>query len=152
MIWWMTAGGPAVAELGALLTDLYVTRATGGGLAVHEALGGHTIKEHVARGIIDLTSRLASNSKLKAASSFLDKETAGRAIAAGLRAEAGDIAQWLAGSDKVLSFTHDVGRTIGYTLDRGATQFRDVSAVRIVLQRDPRSSTGYLIKTAYPTP
>jgi hypothetical protein len=126
----------------------------GGGLAVHEAAGGHTLARHVGKTDMELAARLATEPRIPAASTFPDRTTAERAIAAVLEARATDIQNWLAGNTTRIEppIVVALPYTTGRILFRGATHTIDVQSVLIILQRDASLPTGYRIVTAYPVP
>jgi RHS repeat-associated protein len=126
----------------------------GGGLAAHEAAGGHTIARHVGQTDAQLAARLAAEPTIPAASTFPDRATAERVIADALDVRAADLQAWLAGSAPRLTppLRVTLPYTTGRSLPRGATATIDVQSVLIVLQRDASLPTGYRIVTAYPVP
>jgi filamentous hemagglutinin len=132
------------------MTGLSSPLAPGGGLAGHEARGGHTIARHVGKSVVELSERLATQSSLKAASSFSNRAAAESAVSSTLGANSSEISSWLSGSAQRLVLTHSMGDAIGWTLERGASFTQPASSVRMVLVRDAASSIGYRILTAYP--
>ncbi len=149
--WWLSRGGPALAGLGAASTGLSSRLAPGGGLMAHEARGGHTIERHVARSIVDLSSRLKAQSRIDAASSFVSRAAAESGVAGAIEQKGGDIARWLAGTESRLSFSASLKEGLGYVLERGKQYVEPATGVRIILDRAPGTELGYLIRTAYPT-
>ena len=123
----------------------------GGGLAAHEAAGGHTIARHVGKTDAQLAARLAAEPHISKASTFIDRATAESAIAQTIEANQAAITTWLGGSSNVLRITHSVPGA-GRVLVRGAAAAIDVDNVRVVLVRDPSLPTGYRILTAFPQP
>jgi hypothetical protein len=126
----------------------------GGGLAAHEAAGGHTMRKHVGRTDAQLAKRLADEPNIPAASTFAEPAIAERAIAEALGAKAADINTWLAGTAPRLNppLRVNLGYNVGRSLARGAASTTNVQSVLIVLQRDASLPTGYRIVTAYPVP
>ncbi len=126
----------------------------GGGLAAHEAAGGHTIARHVGLTDAQLAARLAAEPTIPAASTFPDMATAERVIADALDARTVDVQAWLAGNTPRL--TPPLRVTLPYITGRslacGAATATEVQSVLIVLQRDASLPTGYRIVTAYPVP
>jgi uncharacterized protein RhaS with RHS repeats len=150
-LWWLTRGAPATASVGAALTGLSSPLAPGGGLLAHEARGGHTVARHVARGIVDLSARLESESGLSAASSFLSRAAAERGVASAIAQKSDEIGSWLSGSASRLVIDGDLAEGLGHVLKRGEQMTEAANGVRLVLDRAPGTELGYIIKTAYPT-
>jgi hypothetical protein len=121
----------------------------GGGLAAHEAAGGHTIARHVGKSRDYLVQRLAENPKMEAASTFPDRATAERVIAEALEMQANEVQTWLAKPGKQLKLEVTMPYVTGQSLLRTG-ELIDVRGVRILLRRDPSLVTGYRIHTAYP--
>ena len=124
----------------------------GGGLAVHEAAGGHLIARHVGQSEAQLLSRLSSNSRITGASSFTNRATAEYAVSAALDANQVAIRGFLSGGSNRLVINHSLSSPVGISVSRGATSAAPASNVRVVLQRDASLSTGYRIVTGFPTP
>lgn len=123
----------------------------GGGLAAHEAAGGHLISRHVGKTEADLQARLAADPKISGASSFRTLDRAEEVVGEALGANQQKIADWLAGNGNRLVVNHTTGSSTGISVARGAASAEDVNSVRLVLQRDPSISAGYRIVTGYPT-
>lgn len=118
-------------------------------LADHEAAGGHTLSRHVGRSDSDLTRRLRREPNLAAASTFLDRASAERAVAATLAAERGRIDGWIAKAGRstlALRWRGD-GAVVGRVLERGAASSVPAAGARVVLRR--RGDTWFVL-TAYP--
>jgi filamentous hemagglutinin len=124
----------------------------GGGLAAHEAAGGHTIARHVGQTDAQLAARLVSDPHIAAASTFVNIAGAELAIAEALDANAGNITAWIRGtSNQPLVLTHVLPNMTGGTiLVRGAASPAPSSALRVVLKHDPSMPCQYRIQTAYP--
>jgi RHS repeat-associated protein len=124
----------------------------GGGLAAHEAAGGHALLRHVGLDDAALFSRLASSPKITAASSFSSRETAEIAVGDVLRANEAKIAAKLAeGGKGNFAVNGRATDTIGRTVLRDEGIARDVSGVRVIV-RPADSPLGYRVVTAFPTP
>jgi len=118
-------------------------------LAVDEAAGGHTLERHVGRSDAELRRRLAAEGSLARASSFADRVTAGRAVAAAIAAERRRVDAWLGGrrsTNLVLHWRGD-GTVVGRVLARGAAEPLPARGVRAVLRR--RGGDFYVLP-AYP--
>ncbi len=118
-------------------------------LAADEAAGGHTLARHVSRSDADLAARLAAEPNLAAASSFTDRPTAERAVAAALGAQRTRLDAWLGrerGDTLALAWRGD-GSPVGRRLERGAARAGSVDGARVVLRR---RGAGFYVLTAYP--
>lgn len=143
----------AAAAIALLAPDSGVRSAapTSGGhdLAADEAAGGHTLDRHVGRSDAELLRRLAEERGISAASSFTDRATAERVVAATLERERGRIDRWLerGGGNLALDYRGDPGEIVGRTLLRGDREPRATGEARVVLRRRDGS---YFVLTAYP--
>jgi len=141
--------GAETAEGGEKLASRLVA---GGGLAAHEAAGGHTLLKHVGQTEEQLAARLASERGISAASTFTSRAIAEAAVSNAIDANATRIGAWLGGKADRLVVTQSLGSPIGTSLARGASQAITATSVRIVLERDAALATGYRIVTSYPVP
>lgn len=123
----------------------------GGGLAAHEAAGGHALARHVGMTDADLLARLSAQPGISGASSFSSRAVAESSVAGLLDANASGISSWLAGSGGKLVLNGTGGIT-GRYVAQGSTSISNVTGVRAVLVRDANMSIGYRIQTAFPTP
>ena len=119
-----------------------------GGLAWHEAAGGHLLDRHVALTAGQLAARLRFESAISAASTFTDRVHAEAAVSELLSRNAVPIARWLGGTSPEAAFRADVGRPVGMILRRGAPAPVPGSTVKAVLVRDG-SPLGYHVGTAF---
>lgn len=124
----------------------------GGGLAAHEAAGGHTLLKHVDKTAEQLRQRLAAEPHLERSSSFYDRATAEEALSGVLAQHDGQIQDWLRGAEMKLQLTGRAGRPVGLTLQRGKAEATEVTGVMFYLRRDSKMSGGYYIRTAFPQP
>jgi len=118
-------------------------------LSDHEAAGGHTLARHVGRSDADLARRLRREPNLAAASTFLDRASAERAVTATLAAERGRVDAWAAKGGRstlALRWRGD-GTVVGRVLERGATSPVAAHGARVVLRR---RGDGWFVLTAYP--
>lgn len=118
-------------------------------LGDHEAAGGHTLARHVGRSDADLARRLRREPNLAAASTFLDRPSAERAVAATLAAERGRVDTWAAKGGRstlALRWRGD-GAVVGRVLERGAATPVPARGARVVLRR---RGDGWFVLTAYP--
>jgi hypothetical protein len=124
----------------------------GGGLAAHEAAGGHTLARHVGKTVEDLAARFSRPAKASNASSFYDRTIAEDSISALLEANGARIDSWLASSRSTLTLSGIAAHPVGMTLTEGRTEAAHVSGVLVHLRRNPTMTTGYYLHTAYPRP
>ena len=91
-------------------------------LAADEALGGHTLKRHVARTDAELADRLKREPDISAASTYTDEPTARRVVAAAIDHNRGRLQAWADRSDPrpnlVLMYRDPDGAPIGRSLER----------------------------------
>ncbi len=126
--------------------------APGGGLAVHEAEGGHVLSRHVDVSETELRQRVLRPRGPAFASRFADRSIAEEVISEALDANAREVAQFaLVSKKKTFEFAYDAGRIVGFGVRAGARERVYASRVQVVL-RKTNSQLGYRIHTAYPEP
>ena len=121
----------------------------GGGLAAHEAAGGHLLARHVGQTEAALSARLAAQPRISAASSFLSRAEAEAGASAVLDARAADLATWVGGEARG-RLVLDAPFSGGMVMQRGASAATGGSGVRLVLQGN--GAGGWNILTGFPTP
>lgn len=121
----------------------------GGGLAAHEAAGGHLLARHVGQTEAALSARLAAQPRISAASSFLSRAEAEAGASAVLDARAADLATWVGGGARG-RLVLDAPFSGGMVMQRGASAATGGSGVRLVLQGN--GAGGWNILTGFPTP
>jgi len=122
-----------------------------GRLAADEAAGGHTLARHVGRTDRQLAARLRREPSIGAASTFVDRQTAERAVAVTLERHRARIERWLAGrsgADLALELRGGAGEALGRVLLRGTREPVAATGARVVLRR--RGEGGFFVLTAYP--
>jgi hypothetical protein len=124
----------------------------GGGLAAHEAAGGHTLLKHVDKTAEQLRQRLADEPTIHRSSSFYSRAAAEDAVSEMLARHHGQIQNWLRTDSPDLSLRGRREQLIGLTLRRGQTHAAEVNGVLVYLRRDTEMSVGYHIHTAFPRP
>lgn len=121
-------------------------------LDVDERRGGHTLARHVGRTDDQLRARLVRES-IAAASTYLDRATAERVVAATLDRLGDRVARWVsregARPNLALAYRGDPARPIGRTLRRGARSSEPAHHAVVVLRWDQRHRDFYVL-TSYP--
>lgn len=119
-------------------------------LARDENRGGHTLSKHVGRTDAELRERLARERNISAASTWIDRDTAERTIAAALSAERERIDNWRKrGTPRTnLALRYDAGHLIGRSLHRGDSRSIDCTKAVIVLRAE--GPEEFYVLTAYP--
>ena len=144
----LTAGvGGGPKEAGEVVSPIV----PGGGLAAHEAAGGHLLAKHVGQSEAQLLSRLSAEPKITGSSSFYDRTVAEKAVSKTLDVNQTEIANWLSGSANRLRLDHTLSHPVGISVARGASGAVDTNSVRLILVRDSKIPTGYKILTGFPT-
>lgn|GEM_PF-7123975 len=115
--------------------------------------GGHTYFEHVGKTDVDLEARLTMRAdRIKAATTFPDIDTTENVLEEALLNNSDDISAWLAtakqGQVLQLSCKHRNRIGAGYFLGNDTKVLAQTSC--IVLRREEKSPTGYVVFTAYP--
>ncbi|MCY9196013.1 T7SS effector LXG polymorphic toxin [Bacillus atrophaeus] len=123
--------------------------APGGGLAAHEAKGGHLIDRHIGKTDEELLQRLQINKKIRASSSFTDRPTAERVANETLTKHKKEIEEWLNSDiDDRLPLPYRGTEVIGRGVRKGSNEVKDMTNARIVLKKN---EDGSFILTGYPT-
>jgi Bacterial CdiA-CT RNAse A domain len=122
-------------------------------LSVDESLGGHTLARHVGRTDAELADRLRREPQISAASTWTDRATAERAIAAALDTAGGRLTSWKRRSGRrpnlVLHYSDRSGAALGRSLGRGERTAVACSQALVVLKWDDRRDRFFVL-TAYP--
>ena len=145
-----SGGAPAIRpESGPAAPSGVPSTAARRDLARDEANGGHTLARHVGLSDTELRQRLAEERGISAASTFTDRETAERVVAATLTRESARIERWLSrgGGNLALDYRGARGEIVGRALARGEREPRPSGDARIVLRRHGGS---FAVLTAYP--
>ncbi|WOY04382.1 hemagglutinin repeat-containing protein [Dickeya fangzhongdai] len=124
----------------------------GGGLAAHEAAGGHLIARHVGQSDEQLATRLANDPKVRVASTFSDRAVAESAISNAIGANQSAIGSFMKSNNNQVVIKYSSPTVIGSSMTRGSTSSQPVSNVTVVIRKDPTMPDGYRIHTGYPTP
>jgi hypothetical protein len=122
-------------------------------LSIDESSGGHTLARHVGRTDAQLADRLRTEPQISAASTWTDRDTAERAIAAAIDAGGNRLSSWEHRTGRrpnlVLHYTDRSGATLGRSLARGARTSVPCTQALVVLRWDERRDRFYVL-TAYP--
>ena len=122
-------------------------------LSIDEARGGHTLARHVGRTEAQLAERLRRERQISAASTYPDRATAERAVAAALAASARQLDAWVTRSGRrpnlVLHYVERSGTPLGRSLARGQSRPAPAFRALVVLRWDDRASRYYVL-TSYP--
>lgn len=125
--------------------------APGGGLAAHEARGGHLIERHIGKTDEELLQRLESNSTITGASTFADRATAEKITNEVLSnpRNTEKINRWLNNPDSkpTLPLRYRGTDITGRHVPKGSEIISEVTNARIVLKKD---RDGSFIITGYP--
>jgi hypothetical protein len=124
----------------------------GGGLAAHEAAGGHLMKKHVGRTDQQLEDRLKHEPNVPTASTFSDRATAESAISKVLDNNQSKINSFLKGKDNQVVIIEKTAEPIGTSWKRGASSTVPGTEIYLIIRRDKKMPTGYRLHTGYPNP
>jgi hypothetical protein len=122
----------------------------GGGLAAHEAQGGHLIIKHVGRTDTQLAQRLQAEPNIPAASTFMNRAEAEAAVSEALSANSQKVTQFLNSNKGKTSFSHDLSRPVGVSMLNGLTHSQSASKLLLVLKKAPALPLGYFLLTGFP--
>lgn len=139
-------GGSAFRALRA--ADDVVRLVPGGGLAAHEAAGGHTLSKHVGKSEEFLRNRLATNPNIKGASAFYDRQTAENSISGLLQVNSRVVNRWLAGPNGQLILEGKWHDHLGVLITPGSSVATNEAGIRVILRRTKTTGVGFYIHTA----
>lgn len=116
-----------------------------------ERRGGHTLERHVGLSDDDLRARLRREPRISAASTWTDRDTAERSVAAALAREGLRVERWLAreGPRPNLALDWEAGAPIGRSLRRGSRTVATVACATVVLRWSTRDDDFHVL-TSYP--
>ncbi|GMQ64322.1 RNase A-like domain-containing protein [Vallitalea maricola] len=120
-------------------------------LDIMESAGGHTLKKHVSRTNQELIKR-AIKENVEAATSFINKSTAIKAVQENLRKNADEIADWLSNSNKAkktfeVIHNNPIGKGV---LSDKKTVIYNLTKSKVVLVKDATQELGFRIITSFP--
>ena len=120
-------------------------------LSADEAMGGHTLQRHVGRSDADLIERLRREPQISSASTYTDRETAERVIAAALQSDNRAFGAWRERNGQRPNFVlrYRADRVVGRSVARGHSSSVPCDRTVIVLRWDDRRQRYYVL-TSYP--
>ena len=121
--------------------------ALGGGLATHEAAGGHLLAKHVGQTEAQLLERLAQEPGITGSSSFYNRATAESVVSRTLAAKQAEIGAWLCGNKPQLKLKYSLPENVGRTVSKGVTGAVDSANLRLILRLDSSMPNGYRVHT-----
>ena len=123
-------------------------------LETDERHGGHTLARHVGLSDADLRARLRREGRLAAASTWNDRRTAERIVAATIERSRAEIGRWRGRRTPRPNLALDWkgSEIIGRTFSRGAARAVPVSCATVVLRVRPSARGDYYVLTSYPEP
>jgi hypothetical protein len=124
----------------------------GGGLAAHEAAGGHLMEKHIGRTHEQLLDRLRQEPNIPAASTFHDRATAELAISNVINENKNKIKNFLKESNNQLLIIQNSKEPIGTSFKKNTTTPVPGKEIYLIIRRDETMPNGYRIHTGYPNP
>lgn len=121
-------------------------------LSVDESMGGHTLARHVGQADADLADRLRREPEIASASTYTDRRTAERTVAAALASAGGKLAEWQQRHGRrpnLVLHVVDRSRSIGRSLSRGRLTSVLCNRAVVVLRWDEHADRFYVL-TSYP--
>ncbi|WP_392566696.1 RNase A-like domain-containing protein [Utexia brackfieldae] len=126
-------------------------RVPGGGLQTHEKLGGHLIKQHVAKTEQQLNQRIARE-PITSASAFYDLATAEMAVAQAIKTNQSKINAYLQHQNThYLAINYRAANPVGILVTQRHPTAIAVSGVKVILAQTTQIPLGYRIVTGYPS-
>ncbi|WP_434626329.1 RHS domain-containing protein [Pseudomonas sp. Z5-35] len=122
----------------------------GGGLAAHEARGGHLIRKHIGRTDAQLAQRIEAEPNVPAASTFPDRATAESSAARAIASNEKKIEKFLNSKKGKTTITHTYAKPVGVSLIRGHDDYAPAYKALFVLIKDPKKPEGYFLLTGFP--
>lgn len=123
----------------------------GGGLAAHEAAGGHLLARHVGLSEARLAERIAAEGKA-AVGTFSNRTVAEQVAREAIDANQTVISLWLKSVKGKLELYYVAERPVGQVLLRGADKAVETYTFKLVLVRDAHFALGWRILTGFPVP
>lgn len=142
-------GGGALRSL--KVADDVVHLVPGGGLAAHEAAGGHTLAKHVGKSEDFLRNRLVTEPRRVAASTFYDRQVAEETISQLIHSQRRIVNGWSKRGGFQLELLGRSPTPIGRLVVRDASAATDEAGVKVILRRNPKMAHGFFVYTAMVT-
>jgi Bacterial CdiA-CT RNAse A domain/Pretoxin HINT domain len=112
---------------------------------------GHLEERHIGKTEAELQARYKSQPNITGSSSFKDRVTAELAVAKAIETNEVKIKDFLASNKPTLTIEASMPNSIGILVQPpGTGSAIPASNVRVILKKDPISSTGYSIVTGFP--
>ena len=121
-------------------------------LSIDESMGGHTLARHVGKTDAELAARLRREPEISSASTYTDRRTAERSVAAALASGDGKFAAWQRRNGRrpnLALYYVDRGTPLGRSLSRGQQASVACHRAIVVLRWDERLNRFYVL-TSYP--
>lgn len=153
-IFWMGCTQDARDQAGSRPEDIPRPEANARGgthdLSVDESFGGHTLTRHVGRTDAQLRERLESEGHITAASTYADRQTAEKTVAAALEQQQSRINSWLrrSGEHRNLVLDYASREPVGRTLNRNHSEAIPCAHAVVVLRWV--SPEKFYVLTTYP--
>lgn len=126
---------------------------SGGTLIFHENLDGHTIRKHIGKTDEQLLQRFETEPDILGSSTYLDIETAQRAVGDVLSRNRNNVQDWLTNSPKPrLTLNETLDYEVGRVIPQGATASQPSNKSFVLLVKDPLAPNGYRVHTSFPKP
>ena len=122
-------------------------------LGADEQFGGHTLQRHVGQTDAALRERLEREPGISAASTYTDRDTAERVVAATVERGRRRLQAWTRREglrpNLVLTYRNPGGSSIGRSLARGARESIRCTDARVVIRWQERAGR-WIVLTSYP--
>jgi hypothetical protein len=160
---------PKTAEMVGLGADIAIPLVAGGigalrvlavrrgaiSLAAEEAAGGHTLLKHVGQTEAQLRARLATQTRIPAASTFRTLVEAERHVSTAMRANRAAIEVWARTAtvgSRPFTITYQASACVGEGVVRATGQFQQMTKLVVVLRRVQQQNRVFFVLTSYPVP
>ncbi|MFU2330254.1 RHS repeat-associated core domain-containing protein, partial [Pseudomonas sp. NFX98] len=121
----------------------------GGGLAAHEAQGGHLIEKHIDRSEAQLRERLKAEPHIPIASTFPNRTAAETTVSSVISKNKKLIDEFMKGKAQKLVITQPMPAPVGVGVVRDSGRLEALSTVKLILKKTPSTSSGHFILTGY---
>ncbi|WP_191630152.1 RHS repeat-associated core domain-containing protein, partial [Pseudomonas fluorescens] len=121
----------------------------GGGLAAHEAQGGHLIAKHIDRTEAQLRDRLRAEPNIPIASTFPSRTAAESTVSSVMEKNKKTIDDFMIGNARKIVITEPMSTPVGVGVVRLSGKLESLAVVKLILQKSRNSPSGYIILTGY---